>query len=157
MANNNIKSVLEKEGVEKGRFMSKAPYNKHFVRKVYNQKKAPSLSAKEKIVEIINDLTSKKYTLVDIFPEAAPNISLNGKLRKAGKSVRKRDVNTHYSETEGATVTTPDSTPSAKEKNSGGGGIDKADSGGGIDKADTDGGGIDRKDTIDIENDEDKD
>ncbi len=67
MAKNNLKSILEKEGVNQTEFAKAISMSNGTINKICNQKYNPAPTSKHKILNGINKLTGKDYTIQDIF------------------------------------------------------------------------------------------
>ncbi len=69
MAKNNLKRILEIEGIIEPALASKIDLSIGTINKISNQKLKGSPKTRNRIVNGINLITEKSYTLEDIFPE----------------------------------------------------------------------------------------
>jgi len=70
MANNNLKRVLDNEGITQVELSRASGVSTGTINKVYNQRRIPALKTMNKLIRGLNELARNRYTLQDIFPGA---------------------------------------------------------------------------------------
>lgn len=70
MANNNLKEILEGEGIKQTELSDETKVSNVTINKICNQKRAGSPTTNSKLLRGINSILKKdKYSIKDIFPK----------------------------------------------------------------------------------------
>lgn len=72
MAKNNLDVILQKEGLTSNQLAAGASLNKSTVKSVLTKKRSLAPSTQESLVNSLNRLTKKSYSLTEIFPAKLP-------------------------------------------------------------------------------------
>jgi len=69
MAKNDLKKILQKEGILQAELARKSGVSAGTINRLCSKKRAVTPTTQAKIIKALNQLTDKKYGVYDIFPE----------------------------------------------------------------------------------------
>ena len=70
MAKNNLKSILEQEGIKQTELAKAIDLSTGMINKVCNKKYDPAPTSKHKILHGVNRITGREYGIQDVFPNS---------------------------------------------------------------------------------------